>query len=161
MCPSAGAGDGAVTGNGLRLRVCRIACTEAIVSVFLFDAAFATEYLPFALILNNTHQSNLLSSIGILYLIVIKERAPIFRLNKTMNYIAIEMLIGDKAKYIGIIIRITLVALIMTQLPGIFVGILMHTHSFVTDAALPNIWGTNSQVKYTDVIQDGWKEETP
>ncbi|MDB2414142.1 hypothetical protein N9W34_00045 [Rickettsiales bacterium] len=40
-----------------------------------------------------------------------------------MYYIAIKMLVGDTAKYIGIIIGITFAALIMTQQPGIFVAI--------------------------------------
>lgn len=70
-----------------------------------------------------------------------------------MDYIAIKMLVGDRAKYIGIIIGITFAALIMTQQPGIFVGIMMRTYSFVTDAGLPDIWVTDRQVKYIDDIQ--------
>jgi len=70
-----------------------------------------------------------------------------------MYYIALKMLIGDTAKYVGIIIGITFAALIMTQQPGIFVGIMMRTYSFITDAALPDIWVTDPQVKYIDDIQ--------
>jgi len=70
-----------------------------------------------------------------------------------LYYIALKMLIGDTAKYVGIIIGITFAALIMTQQPGIFVGIMMRTYSFITDAALPDIWVTYPAVKYIDDIQ--------
>ena len=70
-----------------------------------------------------------------------------------MYYIAIKMLIGDRAKYFGIILGVTFAALIMTQQPGIFVGIMMRTYSFITDASLPDIWVTDPQVKYIDDIK--------
>jgi putative ABC transport system permease protein len=44
-----------------------------------------------------------------------------------MYYIALKMLIGDTAKYVGIIIGITFASLIMTQQPGVFVGIMQRT----------------------------------
>lgn len=70
-----------------------------------------------------------------------------------MYYIALKMLIGDTAKYVGIIIGITFAALIMTEQPGVFVGIMQRTYSFVTDAGLPDIWVTDPKVQYIDDVK--------
>ena len=50
-----------------------------------------------------------------------------------MRFIALKMLVGDRAKDIGIIIRLTFVSLLITQQWAIFVGIMTRTHSFLTD----------------------------
>ena len=70
-----------------------------------------------------------------------------------MYYIALKMLIGDTARYISIIIGITFAALIMTQQPGIFVGIMMRTYSMVTDVSLPDIWVTDPKVQFIDDVK--------
>ena len=70
-----------------------------------------------------------------------------------MYYIALKMLIGDTGKYVGIIIGITFASLIMTQQPGIFVGIMQRTYSFVSDAGLPDIWVTDPKVQYIDDVK--------
>jgi len=67
-----------------------------------------------------------------------------------MYYIAIKMLIGDRAKYIGIITGVTFAALIMTQQPAIFIGAMERTYSFLTDASLPDIWVMDRTVQYID-----------
>ena len=63
-----------------------------------------------------------------------------------MNFIALKMLIGDRAKYIGIIIGLTFASLLITQQSAIFVGIMTRTFSFLTDVGLPDIWGVDPQV---------------
>ena len=70
-----------------------------------------------------------------------------------MYYIALKMLIGDTAKYIGIIIGITFASLIMTEQPGVFVGIMQRTYSFMSDAGLPDIWVTDPRVQYVDDVK--------
>ena len=50
-----------------------------------------------------------------------------------MNFIAIKMLVGDRAKYIGIIIGLTFASLLITQQSAIFIGIMTRTFSFLTD----------------------------
>jgi putative ABC transport system permease protein len=41
-----------------------------------------------------------------------------------MNYIALKMLMGDRGKYLGIVMGLTFTLLIMTQQPAIFVGMM-------------------------------------
>ncbi len=67
-----------------------------------------------------------------------------------MFYIAIKMLIGDRGKYIGIILGISFAALIMTQQPGIFLGLMERTYSFISDISLPDIWVMDPDVQYID-----------
>ncbi|MDX1950154.1 MAG: ABC transporter permease [Rickettsiales bacterium] len=70
-----------------------------------------------------------------------------------MNYIALRMLMGDTAKYIGIIFGITFAALIMTQQPSIFVGLMTRTYSFISDTSYPDLWITDPKVRYVDDIK--------
>jgi len=67
-----------------------------------------------------------------------------------MYYIALQMLFGNKAKYYAIIIGISFAALIMTQQPSIFLGLLTRTYSFVGDVSEPDIWVMNPGVKFAE-----------
>lgn len=67
-----------------------------------------------------------------------------------MFYIALRMLIGDRGKFIGIILGISFASLIMTQQPGVFVGLMTRSFSFLTDMGLPDIWVMDSKVQYID-----------
>ena len=69
-----------------------------------------------------------------------------------MYYIALKMLMGDKGKYMGIILGISFAALIMTQQPGVFLGIMSRAYSFVSDISLPDIWVMDARVKYIDDV---------
>lgn len=70
-----------------------------------------------------------------------------------MHYVALRMLMGDRAKYIGIIIGVTFTSLVMTQQSAIFTGILSRTFGFVTDTSLPDIWVMDSKVQFIDDIK--------
>lgn len=70
-----------------------------------------------------------------------------------MYYYALKMLIGDRAKYIGIIIGLTFASLLITQQSAIFAGIMTRTFSFLTDVSLPDIWVVDPQVQYIDDIK--------
>ncbi len=70
-----------------------------------------------------------------------------------MNFIALKMLIGDRAKYVGIIIGLTFASLLITQQSAIFVGIMTRTFSFLTDVGLPDIWVVDPQVQYIEDIK--------
>jgi putative ABC transport system permease protein len=72
---------------------------------------------------------------------------------KQMNFIALKMLIGDRAKYIGIIIGLTFASLLITQQSAIFVGIMTRTYSFLTDVGMPDIWVVDPQVQYIEDIK--------
>ena len=70
-----------------------------------------------------------------------------------MNHIALKMLIGDRGKYLGIIMGLTFASLIMTQQPAIFVGLMMRTFSFISDLGLPDIWVMDPKVQFVDDIK--------
>jgi putative ABC transport system permease protein len=70
-----------------------------------------------------------------------------------MNFIALKMLIGDRAKYIGIIIGLTFASLLITQQSAIFLGVMTRTYSFLTDVGLPDIWVVDPQVQYIGDIK--------
>ena len=70
-----------------------------------------------------------------------------------MNFIALKMLFGDRAKYLGIITGLTFASLLITQQSAIFAGMMTRTFSFLTDVGLPDIWVVDPQVKYIDDIR--------
>ena len=70
-----------------------------------------------------------------------------------MNRIAIKMLVGDVAKYFGILLGITFAALLITQQSSIFVGLMSRTCAFLDDTSLPDLWITDPEVKYIDELE--------
>jgi putative ABC transport system permease protein len=70
-----------------------------------------------------------------------------------MNHIALKMLMGDKGKYIGIVMGLTFASLIMTQQPAIFTGLMSRTYSFIADVGLPDIWVMDPKVQFVDDIK--------
>ncbi len=70
-----------------------------------------------------------------------------------MNFIAIKMLLGDRAKYIGIIIGLTFASFLVTWPSAIFTGVMSRTFSFVTDVGLPDIWVVDPQVQYIEDVK--------
>lgn len=70
-----------------------------------------------------------------------------------MFYIAFRMLVGDRGKYLGIILGLSFASLIMTQQPGLFVGIMSRAYSFITDLGLPDVWVMEPTVQYIDDIK--------
>jgi len=70
-----------------------------------------------------------------------------------MNFIALKMLFGDRAKYLGIVIGLTFASLLITQQSAIFVGIMTRTFSFLTNFGLPDIWVVDPTVQYIDDIK--------
>jgi putative ABC transport system permease protein len=67
-----------------------------------------------------------------------------------MYIIALQMLFGDKGKYLAMVVGISFAALVMTQQPGIFVGLLSRTYSFVKDVSLPDIWVMDTGVQFVE-----------
>jgi putative ABC transport system permease protein len=71
----------------------------------------------------------------------------------TMNHIAIKMLMGDRGKYLGIVMGLTFASLIMTQQPAIFLGLMSRSYSFISDVGLPDIWVMDEKVQFVDDIK--------
>ncbi len=67
-----------------------------------------------------------------------------------MNAIALQMLFGDRGKYIAMIIGIGFASLIMTQQPSIFWGLLTRTYAFIGDVAAPDIWVMDPGVQFVE-----------
>ena len=66
---------------------------------------------------------------------------------------AIKMLIGDRTKYISIVIGLSFASFIISQQSAILVGIMKRTYGFVTDTSQPNIWVVDPTVQYIDDIK--------
>jgi putative ABC transport system permease protein len=70
---------------------------------------------------------------------------------------ALKMLIGDRMKYIGLIVALSFAAFIISQQGAIFVGIMKRTFSYLTDTSQPDIWVMDPTVQYIDDLK-GMKE---
>jgi len=70
-----------------------------------------------------------------------------------MSFVALEMLVGDRAKYLGIILGITFASLLITQQSAIFVGLMTRTYASITDLGQPDIWVADPKVQYVDDIK--------
>src|SRR6185503_10594396 len=70
-----------------------------------------------------------------------------------MNFVAWKMLVGDRAKYIGIIVGLTFASLLITQQAAIFVGLMSRTFGAITDLGLPDIWVMDEKVQFIDDIK--------
>jgi putative ABC transport system permease protein len=67
-----------------------------------------------------------------------------------MYLIAIKMLVGDRGKYLGIIMGLTFASLLITQQSSIFTGLMTRTYSFIGDLSQPDIWVMDPKVQYID-----------
>jgi putative ABC transport system permease protein len=70
-----------------------------------------------------------------------------------MNHIAIRMLVGDRAKYLGIVMGLTFASLLITQQMAIFVGLISRTYTTITDCGIPDIWVSDPQAQFIDDIK--------
>jgi putative ABC transport system permease protein len=70
-----------------------------------------------------------------------------------MLWIALKMLIGDRAKYIGILLGLCFSSLIISQQSGILLGIVGRTFGFITDMSQGDIWIMDPSAQYIDDIK--------
>src|SRR5438128_1474483 len=70
-----------------------------------------------------------------------------------MNFVALKMLVGDRAKYLGIIMGLTFASLLITQQAAIFVGLMTRTFGALTDMSQPEIWVMDPKVQFIDDIK--------
>jgi len=70
-----------------------------------------------------------------------------------MNLIGLKMLAGDSAKYVGMIIGITLGSLLITQQIGTFLGIMSRTYSAITDLAVADVWVMDPKVQFIEDVK--------
>jgi putative ABC transport system permease protein len=70
-----------------------------------------------------------------------------------VNLVALKMLVGDRAKYLGIIMGLTFASLLITQQLAIFTGLMARTYGAVTDLSLPDVWVMDPKVQFIDDIK--------
>src|SRR6516164_10582060 len=67
-----------------------------------------------------------------------------------MSWIAIKMLTGDRAKYLGIVAGVTFAALLIAQQASIAIGLLLRTTAQIQDIADVDIWVMDPNVEFVD-----------
>jgi putative ABC transport system permease protein len=70
-----------------------------------------------------------------------------------MFFIALKMLMGDRTKYMSIVLGLSFASFIISQQSAILVGIVNRTFGFITDTSQPNIWVVDPTVQYIDDIK--------
>lgn len=70
-----------------------------------------------------------------------------------MNRVALQMLMGDRAKYFGIVLGLTFASLLITQQLAVFVGLMTRTYGSITDIGQPDVWVMDQKVQFIDDIK--------
>lgn len=70
-----------------------------------------------------------------------------------MNGVALRMLLGDRAKYIGLVFGIAFSTMLMSNQVSIFTGLMLRTASQILDAREADIWVMDPRVEYVDEIE--------
>src|SRR5260370_4864491 len=70
-----------------------------------------------------------------------------------MTWIAFKMLVGDRAKFLGIVAGLTFAALLIAQQASIGVGLLLRTTSTIQDIADVDIWVMDPYVQFIDELK--------
>ncbi|MCU0574412.1 MAG: ABC transporter permease [Syntrophobacteraceae bacterium] len=70
-----------------------------------------------------------------------------------MYLVALKMLMGDRGKYLGLIMGLTFAALLITQQSSIFTGLMTRTFSFIDDLSQPDIWVMDPKVQFIDDVK--------
>ena len=70
-----------------------------------------------------------------------------------MNFVALQMLFGDRAKYLGLIFAIAFSTFLMSHQSSIFAGIMDRTTSQIKDVRDANIWVMDPYTQYFDEVK--------
>src|SRR4051794_4214857 len=70
-----------------------------------------------------------------------------------MNWIALKMLTGDRAKYAGIVAGVTFAALLIAQQSSIAIGLLLRTTATIQDVADVDVWVMDPNVEFIDELK--------
>src|SRR2546426_1286996 len=65
-----------------------------------------------------------------------------------MNFVALKMLVADRAKYFGLIFAIAFASFLLANQIGIFIGIMSRPASQIRDVVDADIWVMDSQTLY-------------
>jgi putative ABC transport system permease protein len=67
-----------------------------------------------------------------------------------MNFVALRMLTGDRAKYLGLVFAIAFSTFLLENQTSIFAGIMLRTGNQILDVADAEVWVMDPQTKYFD-----------
>ncbi len=67
-----------------------------------------------------------------------------------MIRIALQMLLGDRTKFVGILVGITFVSLLITQQAAIFDGLIARSHGAIDDVGVADLWIMDPKVQQID-----------
>jgi putative ABC transport system permease protein len=70
-----------------------------------------------------------------------------------MGWIALKMLVGDRAKFLGIVLGLTFASLLITQQGSIFCGLMLRTCGQITDITGADLWVMDRSVRYVDDVK--------
>ena len=70
-----------------------------------------------------------------------------------MRNVAIKMLFGDRAKYLGLVFGVTFATLLMAQQVSIFVGLMARTASAIYSVSEADIWVMDKRVRYIEEVE--------
>jgi putative ABC transport system permease protein len=76
----------------------------------------------------------------------------VFESEVSMNYVALKMLTGDRAKYLGLIFAIAFSSFLIAHQASIFSGIMDRTRSQIKDISDADIWVMDPHTEYFDEI---------
>ena len=72
--------------------------------------------------------------------------------SSAMNWVALRMLTGDRAKYLALIFAISFSSFLITQQASIFAGIMDRTRSQIADVTDADIWVMDPATQYADEV---------
>jgi putative ABC transport system permease protein len=70
-----------------------------------------------------------------------------------MRSVAIKMLLGDRAKYLGLVFGVTFATLLMAQQVSIFIGLMARTASAIYAVSEADIWVMDQRVRYIEEVE--------
>jgi putative ABC transport system permease protein len=83
----------------------------------------------------------------------IRSNPPAVPSEAGMDGVALKMLFGDLAKYIGLIFGIAFSPMLMSNQVSIFTGLMLRTAGQILDAREADIWVIDRRVDYVDEIE--------
>ena len=69
-----------------------------------------------------------------------------------MNWVALRILTGDRAKYLGLIFAIAFSTFLIAQQSSLFVVVINRTRSFIVDVTDADIWVMAPATRYLDEV---------
>jgi putative ABC transport system permease protein len=69
-----------------------------------------------------------------------------------MNFVALKMLTGDRAKYLGLIFTVAFASFLMAHQASIFAGVMDRTRSQIKDVTDADLWVMDKKTEYFDEV---------